>query len=45
MVQRMNERDENLMAMIRETQETKKLIAATQQKSGGNFGNRKNGQT
>lgn len=31
-VQRMNERDQNLMTMIRETQETKKLLAATQQK-------------
>lgn len=31
-IQRMDERDQNLMVMIRETQETKKLIAATQQK-------------
>ncbi|PFF30112.1 DNA-binding protein [Bacillus cereus] len=37
MVQRMNERDQNLMAMIRETQETKKLIAATQQKKWWQF--------
>ncbi|MFB9759103.1 DUF3967 domain-containing protein [Ectobacillus funiculus] len=28
----MDERDQNLMTMIRETQETKKLIAATQKK-------------
>ena len=32
LVQRMDERDQNLMTMIRETQETKKLLAATQQK-------------
>lgn len=31
-IQRMDERDQNLMAMIRENQETKKLIATTQQK-------------
>ncbi|WP_144518856.1 DUF3967 domain-containing protein [Bacillus thuringiensis] len=37
MVQKMNERDQNLMAMIRETQETKKLIAATQQKKWWQF--------
>lgn len=33
----MNERDQTLMAMIRETQETKKLIAATQQKKWWQF--------
>lgn len=37
LVQRMDERDQNLMAMIRETQETKKLIAATQQKKWWQF--------
>ncbi|MBK5469446.1 DUF3967 domain-containing protein [Bacillus sp. TH19] len=37
MVQRMDERDQNLMAMIRENQETKKLIAATQQKKWWQF--------
>jgi len=36
-VQRMDERDQNLMAMIRENQETKKLIAATQQKKWWQF--------
>ncbi|PFB46536.1 DNA-binding protein [Bacillus thuringiensis] len=36
-VQRMNERDQNLMTMIRETQETKKLLAATQQKKWWQF--------
>ncbi|MEG7813096.1 DUF3967 domain-containing protein [Bacillus paranthracis] len=36
-IQRMDERDQNLMAMIRETQETKKLIAATQQKKWWQF--------
>ena len=30
--QKINERDQNLMAMIRENQETKKLIAATKEK-------------
>ena len=35
LLQKIDERDQNLMTMIRETQETKKLIAATQQKSGG----------
>ncbi|TNO97727.1 DUF3967 domain-containing protein, partial [Bacillus cereus] len=37
MVQRMDERDQNLMTMIRETQETKKLITATQQKKWWQF--------
>jgi hypothetical protein len=37
LVQRMDERDQNLMAMIRETQETKKMIAATQQKKWWQF--------
>lgn len=32
MIQRIDERDQNLMAMIRENQETKKLIAAARQK-------------
>ncbi len=32
LLQKIDERDQNLMTMIRETQETKKLIAATQQK-------------
>lgn len=36
-IQRMDERDQNLMAMIRENQETKKLIAATQQKKWWQF--------
>nr|WP_255257065.1 DUF3967 domain-containing protein [Bacillus toyonensis] len=36
-IQRMDERDQNLMTMIRETQETKKLIAATQQKKWWQF--------
>lgn len=36
-VQRMDERNQNLMTMIRETQETKKLIAATQQKKWWQF--------
>ncbi|EEM13391.1 MULTISPECIES: DUF3967 domain-containing protein [Bacillus] len=35
--QKINERDQNLMAMIRENQETKKLIAATQQKKWWQF--------
>ncbi|MDH8003269.1 DUF3967 domain-containing protein [Bacillus cereus] len=37
MIQRMDERDQKLMAMIRENQETKKLIAATQQKKWWQF--------
>ncbi|PHD66462.1 DUF3967 domain-containing protein [Bacillus toyonensis] len=36
-IQRMDERDQNLMTMIRETQEAKKLIAATQQKKWWQF--------
>ncbi|MBZ3766233.1 DUF3967 domain-containing protein, partial [Bacillus cereus] len=36
-IQRMDERDQNLMTIIRETQETKKLIAATQQKKWWQF--------
>ncbi|WP_144508660.1 DUF3967 domain-containing protein [Bacillus mycoides] len=36
-IQRMDERDQSLMTMIRETQETKKLIAATQQKKWWKF--------
>ncbi|MEC3139368.1 DUF3967 domain-containing protein, partial [Bacillus thuringiensis] len=36
-IQRMDERDQSLMTMIRETQETKKLIAATQQKKWWQF--------
>lgn len=36
-IQRMDERDQNLMAIIRENQETKKLIAATQQKKWWQF--------
>ncbi|WP_025150641.1 DUF3967 domain-containing protein [Bacillus sp. H1a] len=36
-VQRMDERDQNLMAMIHENQETKKMIAATQQKKWWQF--------
>lgn len=36
-IQRMDERDQNLMTMIRKTQETKKLIAATQQKKWWQF--------
>ncbi|MCQ6569005.1 DUF3967 domain-containing protein [Bacillus mycoides] len=36
-IQRIDERDQSLMTMIRETQETKKLIAATQQKKWWQF--------
>ncbi|HDR3891054.1 TPA: DUF3967 domain-containing protein [Bacillus cereus] len=36
-LQKIDERDQNLMSMIRETQETKKLIAATQQKKWWQF--------
>ncbi|MED1412421.1 DUF3967 domain-containing protein [Bacillus paramycoides] len=36
-VQRMDERDQNLMAMIHENQETKKMITATQQKKWWQF--------
>jgi len=36
-LQRMDERDQKLMTMIRETQETKKLIATTQQKKWWQF--------
>ncbi|KEK21586.1 DUF3967 domain-containing protein [Bacillus gaemokensis] len=36
-LQKINERDQNLMTMIRETQETKKWIAATQQKKWWQF--------
>ncbi|WP_254610189.1 MULTISPECIES: DUF3967 domain-containing protein [unclassified Bacillus (in: firmicutes)] len=36
-IQRMDERDQNLMAMIRKNQETKKLIATTQQKKWWQF--------
>ncbi|MFJ8119999.1 DUF3967 domain-containing protein [Bacillus mycoides] len=36
-IQRMDERDQNLMTMIRETQKTKKLITATQQKKWWQF--------
>ena len=35
--QKIDERDQNLMAMIRENQETKKLLAATQQKKWWQF--------
>ena len=37
LLQKIDERDQNLMTMIRETQETKKLIAATQQKKWWQF--------
>lgn len=36
-LQKINERDQNLMTMIRETQETKKLVAATQPKKWWQF--------
>ncbi|WP_260870145.1 DUF3967 domain-containing protein [Bacillus cereus] len=36
-VQRMDERDQNLITMIRENQETKKLIVTTQQKKWWQF--------
>lgn len=36
-IQRIDERDQSLMTMIRETQETKKLIADTQQKKWWQF--------
>lgn len=36
-LQKIDERDQNLISMIRETQETKKLIAATQQKKWWQF--------
>ncbi|MFB9758865.1 DUF3967 domain-containing protein [Ectobacillus funiculus] len=37
LLQKLDERDQNLMTMIRETQETKKMIAATQQKKWWNL--------
>ncbi len=40
LLQKIDERDQNLMTMIRETQETKKLIAATQRKKWWNFWSR-----
>ena len=39
--ERQNERDRNLMRVLRETQKTKKQLAAAHQKNGGKFGNKK----